>query len=1076
MRPTVALVPSLSARCASPVPSPRVRSARPVPFPRARRASLPVASCPARPVASRPSHPVPSRPLRLSIRRVVPCPSRHIAPAPSCPLAPITPPFDVHSTLIRWLLTTEGTRHRCVSCLHFDRGGLVMEIARTSMIHARAPHFLWPYAVRYAAHQLNLWPRVSWPGVSPTCLWIGSPGVASRFRVWGSLTLVRETSANKLSPRALPCVLLGFREDSSDFTFYHPPLHRFLDSRDVRFDMSVPYYTQFPYRGLPVPPPPLFQTPTPPPAPPVQPPPPGPAPSALPPQAAADPEGAGVRSADPGGATSGGVGVGAESVPARGPGAGGVGVGAEPVSAGGSSLRGADVPRAVLGGAGAPSAGPGEPGTSHVAVGGAGSRGGATSALESVGVGMREASIGAAAAGATAGGGAAAAAAVAGAATAAAGAAAAATAAAPAAAAAGAAAAAATYASCLWPLSPWSPLPFSSLLSLSSCLRSHSALTASLSTPVTDYYRTYRPILSCVLASLVTDPRASLSSVSALTATEFDATRCLDYTTRVVAAPPTSPLAVGGESTLGCDALEDRQFELEFLVAASPHLCAMLLAPEGDPDGLDIPTPRTYAEAVSGHWASQWRAAMDTEMASYRSTGTYFDEVPPPGANVVDGMWIFKPSSADPLLFDRCGSTPFFVLIYVDDLVFATVDTVALADVKSELQRRYTCTDLGELRHYLGLQITRDRAACTITPTQSHMVQQVLQWFEFQFSTAQPTPLAVDHRLIGHFPDEPFEPSGPYPELVGCLIYVMTCTRPDLAFPLSIFARFVAPGRHRLVHWTAAVRVAKYLATTSCMGMVLGGRQPVVLTGHCDSSYTDDAETHKSTQGYCFSLGSGALSWRYTRSSSVSTSTAEAEIYAGAMAAQDLHWLTFLLTDLGDGAAADSPASSSISSDATTITLQPPGREPAVGRGAEPARMRVGSPKVGAQAAAGRVAVGAVVGTATVGTAAEPGEEKSAPHLHETGGRQRNPREPRSTCHAGKANAEAKTREEVRETKALAKHGGGGADREANRRRSRKHNWGIRREEEGSDQQPLLMRQCSHHCGKFGKSTFNRCK
>ncbi|CAI7788487.1 unnamed protein product [Closterium sp. NIES-54] len=1010
MRPTVALVPSLSARCASPVPSPRVRSARPVPFPRARRASLPVASCPARPVASRPSHPVPSRPLRLSIRRVVPCPSRHIAPAPSCPLAPITPPFDVHSTLIRWLLTTEGTRHRCVSCLHFDRGGLVMEIARTSMIHARAPHFLWPYA------------------------------------------------------------------DSSDFTFYHPPLHRFLDSRDVRFDMSVPYYTQFPYRGLPVPPPPLFQTPTPPPAPPVQPPPPGPAPSALPPQAAADPEGAGVRSADPGGATSGGVGVGAESVPARGPGAGGVGVGAEPVSAGGSSLRGADVPRAVLGGAGAPSAGPGEPGTSHVAVGGAGSRGGATSALESVGVGMREASIGAAAAGATAGGGAAAAAAVAGAATAAAGAAAAATAAAPAAAAAGAAAAAATYASCLWPLSPWSPLPFSSLLSLSSCLRSHSALTASLSTPVTDYYRTYRPVLSCVLASLVTDPRASLSSVSALTATEFDATRCLDYTTRVVAAPPTSPLAVGGESTLGCDALEDRQFELEFLVAASPHLCAMLLAPEGDPDGLDIPTPRTYAEAVSGHWASQWRAAMDTEMASYRSTGTYFDEVPPPGANVVDGMWIFKPSSADPLLFDRCGSTPFFVLIYVDDLVFATVDTVALADVKSELQRRYTCTDLGELRHYLGLQITRDRAACTITPTQSHMVQQVLQWFEFQFSTAQPTPLAVDHRLTGHFPDEPFEPSGPYPELVGCLIYVMTCTRPDLAFPLSIFARFVAPGRHRLVHWTAAVRVAKYLATTSCMGMVLGGRQPVVLTGHCDSSYTDDAETHKSTQGYCFSLGSGALSWRYTRSSSVSTSTAEAEIYAGAMAAQDLHWLTFLLTDLGDGAAADSPASSSISSDATTITLQPLGREPAVGRGAEPARMRVGSPKVGAQAAAGRVAVGAVVGTATVGTAAEPGEEKSAPHLHETGGRQRNPREPRSTCHAGKANAEAKTREEVRETKALAKHGGGGADREANRRRSRKHNWGIRREEEGSDQQPLLMRQCSHHCGKFGKSTFNRCK
>ncbi|CAI7854849.1 unnamed protein product [Closterium sp. NIES-53] len=260
----------------------------------------------------------------------------------------------------------------------------------------------------------------------------------------------------------------------------------------------------------------------------------------------------------------------------------------------------------------------------------------------------------------------------------------------------------------------------------------------------------------------------------------------------------------------------------------------------------------------------------------------------------------FQPSSADPSLFVRCGSTPFFVLVYVDDLVFATSDRVALADVKSELQKRHTCTDLGELRHYLGLQITRDRAARTITLSQSHMVQQVLQRFGLQHSTVHRTPLAVDHRLTGPFSDEPFEPSGPYVELVGCLMYLMTCTRPDLAFPLSILARFVAPGRHRPVHWTAAVRVAKYLATTSGVGLVLGGQQSVVLTGHCDSSYADDAETHRSTQGYCFSLGSGAISWRSTRSSSVSTSTAEAEIYAGAMAAQELRWLTFLLADLGE--------------------------------------------------------------------------------------------------------------------------------------------------------------------------------
>ncbi|CAI7761720.1 unnamed protein product, partial [Closterium sp. NIES-54] len=109
-----------------------------------------------------------------------------------------------------------------------------MEVARTSMIHAAAPHFLWPFAVRYAAHQLNLWPRVSlpetsptllwtgkvgdasrfrlnlWPRVSlpetsPTLLWTGKVGDASRFRVWGARAFVRDTTADKLSPRAIPC-------------------------------------------------------------------------------------------------------------------------------------------------------------------------------------------------------------------------------------------------------------------------------------------------------------------------------------------------------------------------------------------------------------------------------------------------------------------------------------------------------------------------------------------------------------------------------------------------------------------------------------------------------------------------------------------------------------------------------------------------------------------------------------------------------------------------------------------------------------------------------------------------------
>ncbi|CAI7817175.1 unnamed protein product [Closterium sp. NIES-54] len=226
----------------------------------------------------------------------------------------------------------------------------------------------------------------------------------------------------------------------------------------------------------------------------------------------------------------------------------------------------------------------------------------------------------------------------------------------------------------------------------------------------------------------------------------------------------------------------------------------------------------------------------------------------------------FAPSTADPSLFLRTDTSlpPFYILVYVDDLVFATADTAGLAHKKSELQKRHTCTDLGELRSYLGLQITRNRARRTITLTQSHMVQQVLQRFDFTYSSPQATPLSTRHSLSALPSDESVEPSGPYPELVGCLM------------------------------------VLRYLCSTSGLGLVLGGRSPVVLTGHADASWVDDLATQRSSQGYTFSLGSGSVSWRSTRSSFVLSSSCEAEIYAGAMAAQELRFLTYLLTDLGE--------------------------------------------------------------------------------------------------------------------------------------------------------------------------------
>ncbi|CAI5995927.1 unnamed protein product [Closterium sp. NIES-64] len=151
------------------------------------------------------------------------------------------------------------------------RIGMVMDVARTSMIHAAAPHFLWPFTVQYAAHQLNLQPRVSLPETSPTLRWTGKVGDASAFRVWGSRAFVRDLSADKLCPRAVPSVFHSFPPDAPGWQFYHPTSRPVLSSQDVTFDESVPYYPLFPYRAAPLPPPPLFLAPGPPPVDPLPP-------------------------------------------------------------------------------------------------------------------------------------------------------------------------------------------------------------------------------------------------------------------------------------------------------------------------------------------------------------------------------------------------------------------------------------------------------------------------------------------------------------------------------------------------------------------------------------------------------------------------------------------------------------------------------------------------------------------------------------------------------------------------------------------------------------------------------------
>ncbi|CAI7734195.1 unnamed protein product [Closterium sp. NIES-53] len=620
------------------------------------------------------------------------------------------------------------------------------------MIHAAAPHFLWPFAVQYAAHQLNLQPRVSLPETSPTLRWTGTVGDASAFRVWGSRAFVRDLSADKLSPCAVPCVFLGFPPNAPGWQFYHPTSRRVLSSQDVTFDESAPYYRLFPYRTAPLPSPPLFLAPGPPPVDPL--PPQGPAPSGVSQVDAVEPvevavDSGGARGAEPVGSGSGcAESGGAESGGAE-PG------GAEP---GGAESGGAEPGGAEPGGADRATGAGGSP----VALGPGGARIGGTGA---VGTGGAAAAAGVGPAGASGAAGAGAAGGVGagvgpagGSAGVAGGPGAAGPAGVDAVGARGAAGTGATTGgtsavpvgpgglarprpyfvplleqvlglppspgpapplACPQPvqsqspLQPVSPLPAPSpyagptgglaerrepasrpaspvctprtsrrapRLRPPAVPGTHQLTLRPSTTPLrvplpsppesslpdltdlaSDSLRGASPTVVRLLSTVVTDPSFESTAVSALVAelVAFAALCRLDYAASLVAeSASVCPPYVGGECALSTDVLEDRQEEFQCFAAALPHLVSTLIAPEGDPDAPDIPTPRSYAEAIEGPYSSQWQAAMDAEMASWKSTGTYVDDVPPPGANIVSGMWIFRVKRPP-------GSPPVFKARYV---------------------------------------------------------------------------------------------------------------------------------------------------------------------------------------------------------------------------------------------------------------------------------------------------------------------------------------------------------------------------------------------------------------------------
>ncbi|CAI7922736.1 unnamed protein product, partial [Closterium sp. NIES-53] len=650
---------------------------------------------------------------------------------------PLRSKGDVTEVLIDWI---RGARRQLserfgsdlpVLRLHLDRGGefssdLLRAFCRAEGIRLTFTLPASPQQNGIAERRIGMV-----MDVAPSCFLAGDHtysevdgkvGDVFAFRVWGSQAFVRDTSADKLPSRAIPCVFLGFPPDAPGWQFYHPTLRRVLSSQDVTFDESVSYY--HPAEPVEV----AVHS--------------GAARGAEPagvgtggaePEASvsegAEPGGAEPERVEPGGAESGGPeSWGAEPGRAESGGPRGVPSRREPLSpqqlcewytrrccgiAGGGGAVGAagagaagGASGAAGGTAGAGAAGGAAGGTGAVggpagvvAAGGAGAAGpkrarnGGTGAAGAGGAArVRAAGTGAVATGGAFGAGAVGGTGAGGAAGVVAGDPEAEGTGAVSAVSGGAARPRPYYVPLLQQLQLASPLPGPSPysgptrglterrepeshpVSPESCSASlvHTRvplpfpLASSLPDgpdPESDSLRAASPTVSRFLTTAVTDTLFASTAASALVVelVDFAAACRLDFAAGLVAKSVSAfvcPPSVGGECALGTDVLEDRQEEFESFAAAVPPLVSMLLAPEGDPDAPDIPTPRSYAEAIEGPYSSQWQAAMDAEMASWKSTGTYVDKVPPPGANIVSGMWIFRVKRPP-------GSPPVFKARYV---------------------------------------------------------------------------------------------------------------------------------------------------------------------------------------------------------------------------------------------------------------------------------------------------------------------------------------------------------------------------------------------------------------------------
>jgi hypothetical protein len=253
----------------------------------------------------------------------------------------------------------------------------------------------------------------------------------------------------------------------------------------------------------------------------------------------------------------------------------------------------------------------------------------------------------------------------------------------------------------------------------------------------------------------------------------------------------------------------------------------------------------------------------------------------------------FEPINADLGIFVRSNV---YIAVYVDDLLIIGPSIAEIKKIKRSLRNRFHMTDLGPCSYYLGMSIRRDRQNRILYLSQEAYIRKVIHQFGMDDCTPVSTPMDTSP-LPENNPEYtcPLNLKIEYQRIIGSLMYIMLGTRGDIAYAVSVASRYLAnPGPQ---HMTMARRILRYLKGTAAFRLTYKGHLQT-LKGFTDADWGGCRDTRRSTAGYLFNIGSGAISWQSKRQSIVALSTCEAEFIGQTQATKEAIWLRRLLSEL----------------------------------------------------------------------------------------------------------------------------------------------------------------------------------